>query len=58
MEKEITIIASSETVGKNMKTSGDKCRMIQPEIVDGKLAFNKSPVFDLGAVDITNGKLK
>jgi hypothetical protein len=39
--------ATGETIGKDIKTTGEKCRMIQPEIVDGKLAFNKSLVIDL-----------
>ena len=47
--------ATGETTGKYIKTTGEHCRMIQPEVVDGKLAYNKSLVFDL-AVDLQQGQ--
>ena len=43
--------ATGETSGKEIKAIGEHCRMIQPQLVEGKLAFNKSLVFDL-AVDM------
>ena len=48
--------ATGETSGNDIKATGEKCRMIQPEIVNGKLAFSKSLVIDLAiTADLQQG---